>query len=575
VSDGVERRCYPVPTVRVGMMRVAGESRLETHASRGVLLLGALVGITSFAYYYLNGLSTAHFEAKAHLVIARRLIDSPSPGYAQMGAQWLPLIHILYLPFVMFNSQYRTALMPSLLSVCAFAVSGWLVYRIAVRMTGSTVAGIFAAVVLIGNPNLQFLQSAPMTEPIYLVLALLAMDSFLRWRERGKNGFPWQPALWAAIAAMCRYEGWLFVGGVIALTAYEWWSRQISRSQAFRTAGAFLGVFAVPAILHFGFIYLRVGDSFFQVVARGNPLRFETYKRPFLSIFYNVGEFAQAAAIIPLVIGISGVIYCLLDRKNLRRRLPYFLPWSAALINVSALYWGLMYRVRYSALLVPAVAIFGSLVISEGRTVRRVMIICCLAVFVLPWVSWAFPHEWAYHFTYASEGILLLPAAALVLLLTAVARRSYSWPLLLLALLSMHVPVLEGEYHAVAVESREHEYIEPEQRQLLEYWSQHYDGRRILIDQGRLAPLMYDSKIPLKEFVCHDGGSRDWDRAISSPRIEVGWMCAEKGDEIWELLQVDPHRADGYSLAVKTEHYVIYKLSPERRGDEAPARQLP
>jgi hypothetical protein len=556
-------------------MKVAVKSRLETHASSGVLLLGALVGIASFAYYYLNGLSTAHFDAKAHLVIARRLIDSPTPGYAQMGAQWLPLIHILYLPFVIFNSQYRTALMPSLLSVCAFAVSGWLVYRIALRMTGSTVSGIFAAAVLIGNPNLQFLQSAPLTEPIYLVLALLGMDSFLRWREKGRNGFPWQPALWAAVAAMCRYEGWLFIGGVIALTAYEWWSRQITRAQALRTAGAFFGVFAVPAILHFGFIYLRVGDSFFQRVARGNPLRFETYRRPFLSMFYHFGELAQAATIIPLVIGICGVIYCLLDRKKFRRHLPYFLLWLPALINISALYWGLMYRVRYSALLIPAVAVFGSLVVGGGKTVRRVMIICCLTIFVLPWVSWVFPQEWGYHFMYAGNGILLLPAAALLLLLVAVARRSYSWPLLFLALLSMHVPALEGENHAMAAESLEHQYIQQEQRQLLEYWSRHYDGRRILIDQGRLAPLMYDSEIPLKEFVCHDGAWGAWVRAVSSPRTEVGWMCAEKGDEIWELLQVDPHMADGYSLAVKTENYVMYQLSPERRGNDEPARRMP
>jgi hypothetical protein len=176
---------------------------------------------------------------------------------------------------------------------------------------------------------------------------------------------------------------------------------------------------------------------------------------------------------------------------------------------------------------------------------------------------------------YAGNGILLLPAAALLLLLVAVARRSYSWPLLFLALLSMHVPALEGENHAMAAESLEHQYIQQEQRQLLEYWSRHYDGRRILIDQGRLAPLMYDSEIPLKEFVCHDGAWGAWVRAVSSPRTEVGWMCAEKGDEIWELLQVDPHMADGYSLAVKTENYVMYQLSPERRGDDEPARRMP
>jgi len=33
--------------------------------------------------------------------------------------------------------------------------------------------------------------------------------------------------------------------------------------------------------------------------------------------------------------------------------------------------------------------------------------------------------------------------------------------------------------------------------------------------------------------------------------------------------------ADGYSLAVKTENYVMYQLSPERRGNDEPARRMP
>src|SRR5881296_3477700 len=69
-------------------------------ASWLVFALSALVGLASFGYYYSHGLTTAHYDAKAHLVLARGVLDSTHPGYGQIGAHWLPLTHLLYLPFV-------------------------------------------------------------------------------------------------------------------------------------------------------------------------------------------------------------------------------------------------------------------------------------------------------------------------------------------------------------------------------------------------------------------------------------------------------------------------------------------
>ncbi len=538
-------------------------SRVD-YGSLGVLLLGAVIAGGCFAYYYLHGLSTVHYDAKAHLVVARRIVDSVAPGYSQMGAHWLPLIHLLYLPFVAIDSQYHSAFMPSLVSVFGFILSAWLVYRIAIRLTGSAFAGFFAALVLLANQNLQFLQSAPLTEPVYMALALLAMDALLRWRDEGKGNSPWLPAIWAALAALCRYEGWLFLGGAIALIAYDWWERQIPGSRAVKAVTVYLGVFVVPIAVHFGYIYARLGDSFFQRVARGNPAPYETYRRPFLSVVYHLGELAQAAGVIPLLIGLAGVVYCLFERDRLRHRLPYFLLWLPSMTNIPALYWGLIYRVRYSALLLPAVAVFGSLVVANAKAVKRVTILSCLTVFLLPWISWFFPSRWEYHFVYPGNGMILLPIAALVLLLLAMAGGRYRWALLALAIAAMQMPVLEGELRPMLAESFEHQYIDREQQQVLGYLSKHYDGSRILIDVGLSAPLMYDSGLPLKDFVYHDGDTTDWDQAALQPRGHVGWLCAEKGDEIWGLLHVDPHWADGYSLAVQTENYVLYQVNRER-----------
>ena len=39
-------------------------------------------------------------DADAHLKIARRIVDSQTPGYEQIGTVWLPLLHLLMLPLV-------------------------------------------------------------------------------------------------------------------------------------------------------------------------------------------------------------------------------------------------------------------------------------------------------------------------------------------------------------------------------------------------------------------------------------------------------------------------------------------
>ena len=538
----------------------ATRMRSVWRSSKTVLWLGFVIGLSAFAYYYLLGLSTAHYDAKAHLLVSRRMVDSTTPGYSEMGAHWLPLVHILYLPFVLMEAQYRTGMIPSLLSVCGFAVSGWMVFRMAFFQTGSTAAAWFAALILLANANLQYLQSAPLTEPVYMALSLLAIDALVRWREAQSGLVPWQASLWIALAALCRYEGWLLFAGVVLLLAGDFFGRRLSRRGFSRALFALAGSFAAPVLAHFAYIYWRLGDSFFLRVARGNPAPDETYKRPLLSLAYHGSELFQAAGLVPLGIGLAGLIYCLADRGRRQRWRPVFLLWLPSLLNLAALYWGLMYRVRYSLLLIPAVAVFGSLAATQARFSRRVLIAASLMVFLLPWITWLFPDRWEYHFARPGAGILLLPAAALLLLLAGLHRGRFAGVLALLAISSMQVPALEGEARPMLAEALEHAYLEPERRQVLEYLQRHYDGSRILVDIGRQAPLMYDSALPVREFVCHDGNVAEWDEAVAEPRRHVGWLCAEKGDEVWTMLEIDPRWSDGYALAVSTENYVLYHL---------------
>ena len=65
-------------------------------------------GLLAALVYWQQGLTLSHYDAKGHLVVARRVLDSLTPGWLQLGAVWLPLPHVLNLLPVQIDAWYRT-----------------------------------------------------------------------------------------------------------------------------------------------------------------------------------------------------------------------------------------------------------------------------------------------------------------------------------------------------------------------------------------------------------------------------------------------------------------------------------
>ena len=85
--------------------------------------LAGLAGLFSLRHYLDAGLTLAHYDAKAHLVVARRVLDSLTPGADQVGAVWLPLPHLLQLLPVQNDWVYRTGATAIAVSLLSLALS--------------------------------------------------------------------------------------------------------------------------------------------------------------------------------------------------------------------------------------------------------------------------------------------------------------------------------------------------------------------------------------------------------------------------------------------------------------------
>src|SRR5271168_4768647 len=70
--------------------------------------LAIFISVFSFLYYYRHGDLLLYGDAVAHINIARRVFDSKTPGVLQLGPVWLPLPHLLILPFIISKPMWQT-----------------------------------------------------------------------------------------------------------------------------------------------------------------------------------------------------------------------------------------------------------------------------------------------------------------------------------------------------------------------------------------------------------------------------------------------------------------------------------
>src|SRR5438445_11422464 len=105
-------------------------------------LAAALGGAIVAWRYHLLGLTLTHYDARGHLVVARRIVDSITPGWQQIGAVWLPLPHLLNVIPVQVDALYRSGASAVAISVIAFALATAAVFWIVDLATDSPLAAI-------------------------------------------------------------------------------------------------------------------------------------------------------------------------------------------------------------------------------------------------------------------------------------------------------------------------------------------------------------------------------------------------------------------------------------------------
>ena len=147
-------------------------------------------------YFYRSGMTLWYGDAESHLNIARRIVDSRTPGISQLGTTWLPLPHLAMIPFVSHDDLWKTGLAGAIPSALAMALAGVFLFAAVRRIFSSAIGATAATAVFLLNPNTLYLGSIPMSEP-YFYAALFAL---LYFTARFGDTKGWGALLGAALA---------------------------------------------------------------------------------------------------------------------------------------------------------------------------------------------------------------------------------------------------------------------------------------------------------------------------------------------------------------------------------------
>ncbi len=192
-----------------------------------IALMALTAGFLALAISARQGYMMLYGDAVAHLGIARRIVDTNSPGLVQLGSPWLPLPHLLMLPFVWKMEWWQDGMAGAWPSLVCYVIAVVGVYRLARRMMPTTWA--FAATAFFGlNANLLYLSSTAMNEPLFLALLVWIVVVVCELLEYAGAGEPKKVTNHLLLlgmlnlgAVMTRYDGWILAAAVWCVVTWQ------------------------------------------------------------------------------------------------------------------------------------------------------------------------------------------------------------------------------------------------------------------------------------------------------------------------------------------------------------------
>ncbi len=463
------------------------------------MLITAAAGAAALQWFLSHRYLLYYGDAQAHLNIARRLWDSRTPDFYQIGTVWLPLPHWLISLFTHNDEWWRTGLAGGIPGCASFALGGMFLFLAIRRLLDSSAAAWGALAIYAVNPNLLYLQSTSMTEP-YLFAALFGALYF-SVVARIRRSF-----LAAAAAGVLACAG--------TLVRYDMW-------------------FLLP----FLFIYLIDAKGglklslLFGFVAGLGPLSWFAHNYYYYSdpLEFYQGEWSAKA------------IYA----RQLAAGMAKYAgdhDWFQAFH-----YWGVA-ALLCVGLPTVVIGIAGSLIALKKKVFGPTVIFAALGAFYV-WSMYSsgtpifVPQLWPFSYYNIRYGLAALPLLALGAgaLVTAVPKRFRTPAVFVVALAAVSPWLLNPTVENVVLWKESQKNSEARRNwtaQTAQFLKANYKGGGILTEFSDLTAVYALAGIPLRETL-HEGNEPYWQGAVAKPELLLReeWVVCFSGGKISNMIQ--------------------------------------
>ncbi|WP_162602504.1 hypothetical protein [Nocardioides daejeonensis] len=511
--------------------------------------LGAAAGAAASVWTVHTGSNLDYGDAMAHLTISRRILDSMNPGLQQLGTVWLPLPHLLLLPFVMNLWLFKTGVAACIVGSLCLGTAAASLHRIMARIGIDGLGRLVGLAILLTNLSLLYACTTALTEPVLIATLTTCVAGLAGWATSERRLSGGELAVFAGIPAgmgvLTRYEAWALVVSGTIFVAFVC----VRRGETLRRTAAYCASFlAVPATA-IGW-WLAYNTAWY-----GNPVEFLTgdySAAAFTEVFIEQGQLTtkgnlglsfqvlswailETSGVVPLLLAGAGLVVLTIQRGIDDRALVVWLLGTSTafllfslttgqhiMVNDRSLPTG-AYNNRYVLSAVPWVAVLAAYLVGQwraaaaARTVATVLIGAGLAWQVVWWGD--APEE---RMTVIQEGREVARAAA-------------------------------------------------ETRDLARWLGEHYDGGRILLDESAGNEFAFQPLVgvPLSDYYNRSSGDH-FDEALADPFGHVRWVVMHRAqlvssstkssvDLVTEALSDDPQFHARYELVHTAGNVGIYR----------------
>jgi 4-amino-4-deoxy-L-arabinose transferase-like glycosyltransferase len=494
------------------------------HDAGTVALLSACLTLAALFFCSQHQLLLLYGDAVAHLHIARRLFDSRTPGFRQLGSVWLPLPHLLLVPFVQKMSWWQSGVPGALPSMACYVAACVGLYRLALCFVRHSIAWLAVAFFAL-NPGLLYFSTTAMTEPLFLaemVWAALLIALFARRSAAGATEGLGRLLLGAAMVLVCavftRYDGWIYAAAAWCIAT---WLVARRRNLRDRVTGIWLlaTVLVVMAPLlwmaynakqfHDPLDFLRGPYSARAIEARTSPGgggRYPEYHKPWVATLYYL-KTAELGAVVPyatqliFLCSLVGTAFLWMRRRRaalvaatlLWLPLPFYVysvAYGSVPIFIPVWYPHSWYNTRYGMEMLPAFALFAAAAL-EG-----------LATWRPRWQQW------------------LVPVAAVLVLVNSV--------LLLRGNPLVFQEAVQNSRSRIAFE------------QALSNWLRMLPpDKTLLMSTSDHIGAVQSAGIPLRDII-NEGDYYEWGAALKDPAAKANYVVALDGDAVARAVAAHP-----------------------------------